>query len=101
MRAITLQPVAVFDSKAGSKIGKTIPAGTTFEYAEQSGVWLRRLDGTWVSCGSSFQYISIIDYSTTPPPPPPPPTPPSADNPVHNIRINHLGQISVDGLPYE
>lgn len=101
MKALTLQPVAVFDSKAGSKIGKTIPAGTTFEFAEKSGVWLRRLDGTWVSCGSAFQYISIIDYSTTTPPPPPPIDPPSPDVPTHTIRVNPQGKISIDGLPYE
>jgi hypothetical protein len=95
MQAKTLTSVAVFDAMRGNKIG-LIPKGVVFDFIEKNTTWLKRVDGTWVNCGSSFQYVQIINYGTTPPPVTPP-----AQEAVHIIRFNSVGQISVDGLPYE
>lgn len=94
MQAKTLVTVPVFLDYRGEKTGKTIPANTTFGYLTKRDTWLQLTTGAWVSCGTNYQYITLIN---TPPPPPPVPV----TTAKHVILINDIGQISVDGQPYE
>lgn len=93
--AKTIVPVPVFDTYRGEKIGKTIPANTTFGYLTKRDTWLQLTTGYWVSCGTNYQYIQLVN--TAPPPPPPAPVVTAK----HTILVDELGRLSVDGLPYE
>lgn len=98
MLAKTLTTVAVFDAIRGNKIG-SVPKGVQFQFVEKHTTWLKRVDGTWINCGAQFQYVEIVSYGSNPTPPPV--TPPAGTEAEHTIKINSIGKISVDGLPYE
>ena len=85
--------VAVFATFQGEKTGRYIAASTQFEWTFKSGTWLQLPDNTWVNCGASAQYATIISYpSTVTPPPPPPPTPQAGKFAI----IKHLPAVMSD-----
>jgi hypothetical protein len=89
----TSGPVALWDKKNGTKIGKSMPANTQFEWIVKDTTWLELVDHTWINCGSVFQYATIVSYpSETPPPPPPIPIPQSGNFAI----IKHLPEVMSD-----
>jgi hypothetical protein len=92
----TLGAVALWDKKNGTKTGKYIPASTLFEWILKDMTWLELPDHTWINCGTTFQYATILTSPSTVTPPPPPPT----VTVTHVLQINDAGKISIDGAPY-
>jgi GH25 family lysozyme M1 (1,4-beta-N-acetylmuramidase) len=68
--------VKLWSAKLGTATGGYLDANTTFEFTEQSGTWLKLINGNWTNCGSSFQYITVLTQpsAVTPPPVNPPAT---------------------------
>ncbi len=93
MYAKVISTVAVWNKDRTAKIG-TLSTGVTFAYTNRAGTWIQKQDGNWVNAGSNWQYVQLI--STAPVTPPVP-----VVTSKHVVRVNDLGQLSVDGLPYE
>ena len=68
--------VKLWSAKLGTATGGYLDANTQFEFTEQSGTWLKLINGNWTNCGSSFQYITVLTQpsAVTPPPVNPPAT---------------------------
>jgi hypothetical protein len=90
-------PVALWDKKAGTKTGKTIPANTQFEWITRDTTWLELPDHTWINCGSTYQYATILTSPGTVTPPPPPPV---TVHVIHILHIDDTGKVSIDGGPF-
>jgi hypothetical protein len=90
-------PVALWDKKNGTKIGRSMPANTQFEWITKDTTWLELVDHTWINCGSSFQYATVLTSPTTVTPPQPPPVTVKV---THILHIDDTGRVSTDGGPF-
>lgn len=88
--------VKLWSAKQGTETGGYLDANTQFEFTEQSGTWLKQPNGTWVNCGSTFQYAKVLTSPSVI-------TPPPVVQPVtitHTVTVDGTGRISVDGGAY-
>jgi hypothetical protein len=89
--------IKTFSAYQGVETGKYIAALTVFEWKVKQANWLQLLDGTWVNCGTSFQYVNILTYPSAVVPPPPPPPPPIPIPQSGNFAIiKHLPAVMSD-----
>jgi hypothetical protein len=85
--------VKLWSAKQGTETGGYLDANTQFEFTEQSGTWLKQPNGTWVNCGSTFQYAKVLTSPSIVTPPPV--NPPAGKTLTNVISVYSDGSLNV------
>jgi lysozyme len=85
--------VKLWSAKQGTETGGYLDANTQFEFTEQSGTWLKQPNGTWVNCGSTFQYAKVLTSPSVVTPPPV--NPPAGKTLTNVISVYSDGSLNV------